>query len=96
MQSVTYSQSVTFCPLGCIHLQIAFSCCRPMHIAPLFSRLLPRLWRRWLLAAILLALLVVVGARVWQAYQQRVATYRHQVETALRAVSQLQAANIAD
>ena len=67
-----------------------------MHIAPLFSRWLPRLWRRWLLAAILLALLLLVGARVWQAYQQRVETYRHQVETALRAVSQLQAANIAD
>jgi len=67
-----------------------------MPVAPAFARLLPRLWWRWLLFAALLAVLLLVGLRVWQAYQQRVGTYRHQVETALRAVSQLQAANIAD
>ena len=67
-----------------------------MPIASLVVRLLPPLWRRWLVAVGVLALLLLVGAHVWQAYQQRVDTYRHQVETALRAVSQLQATNIAD
>ena len=66
-----------------------------MPIASLIARLLPPPWRRWLVAVGVLALLLV-GAHVWQAYQQRVDTYRHQVETALRAVSQLQATNIAD
>ena len=67
-----------------------------MPIASLIARLLPPPWRRWLVAVGVLALLLLVGAHVWQAYQQRVDTYRHQVETALRAVSQLQATNIAD
>ena len=67
-----------------------------MSVASLVVRLLPPLWRRWLVAVGVLALLLLVGAHVWQAYQQRVDTYRHQVETALRAVSQLQATNIAD
>ena len=67
-----------------------------MPLASLSSRWLPHLWRRWWGAVFLLALLLLVGGRVWQAYQQRIETYRHQVETALRAVSQLQAANIAD
>ena len=67
-----------------------------MPIASLVARLLPPPWRRWLVAVGVLALLLLVSAHVWQAYQQRVDTYRHQVETALRAVSQLQATNIAD
>ena len=67
-----------------------------MSVASLVVRLLPPLWRRWLVAVGVLALLLLVGTHVWQAYQQRMGTYRHQVETSLRAVSQLQATNIAD
>lgn len=71
-----------------------------MPVASTLPRLLPRRlptrWWRWLLAVVLLILLLLVTGRVWVAYQQRIGTYRHQVETALRAVSQLQAANIAD
>lgn len=74
----------------------ALACRHTMSVASLVARLLPPLWRRWFLAVGVLALLLLVGAHVGQAYQQRVGTYRHQVETALRAVSQLQATNIAD
>ena len=43
-----------------------------MPIASLIARLLPPPWRRWLVAVGVLALLLLVGAHVWQAYQQRV------------------------
>ncbi len=71
-----------------------------MPVAPTLARLLPRhlpsRWWGWLLSALVLALLLLVAGRVWVAYQQRIDTYRHQVETSLRAVSQLRAANVAD